>query len=80
VNNRKNRDSLRRLFAGIVVVISMADCSAGGFCLKAKADNVRKQLVSQLKPGDARKMADVALKFPRFFVCQSAQKTGPDHE
>jgi len=56
------RFSAHRLFAGIVVLICMANCSAGGFCLKAKADDVRKQLVSQLKPGDARKMADVALR------------------
>jgi len=40
----------------------MANCSAGGFCLKEKADEVRNHLVLEIKPGDAREKAEMALR------------------
>lgn len=55
------RFSVQGLLAGILVVTCMANCSAEE-CLKVKANDVRKQLILEIKPGDAREEAEIALR------------------
>ena len=46
----------------IIAVICIAYCSVGEHCLKARADDIRKQLVSEIKPGDSIEKAEAALR------------------
>jgi hypothetical protein len=52
----------RTLVTGILCAIFMAGCNADVRCLKEKTDEVRKRLLVDIKQGDDRAKAEMALK------------------